>query len=96
MGEENLGTETEQTNTPTNGTGGGKDSGTDRDDSDNNSESSSDHGSDNEREKNNDMPEVIQEIANLPLLQAKNKAKGEIKKFLQDAALSEEELGAEN
>ena len=69
---------------------------TDSGESGDNSESDSDSSSDNEREENNDMLENIQEIANLPLPQAQQKAEQEIEKLLKDNSISEAELDKED
>ncbi|CAG8779643.1 9603_t:CDS:2, partial [Racocetra persica] len=90
--------ETQQTNRPTseNGEEEGNDS-----DLDNHSESNSDNSSDSNpdqdgKKSDNNLPKNIQEIANLPLLQAQARARQEIEKLLKDNDISDHELNQED
>jgi len=60
-----------------------------------NSNSDYDDGSDNE-ERENELPEDVQIIAQLPLPEAKQAAKQLIEKSLKENSISEQELDKEN
>ncbi|CAJ0828783.1 19410_t:CDS:2 [Entrophospora sp. SA101] len=89
--------ETQQDEYPDHRNGG---KGTEKDDLDNNSKSGSDDNSNNipnqRGENNNELPPDIQEIANLSLPQAKQKAEQEIEKLLKDNAISGQQLDTKN
>ncbi|CFW93030.1 protein of unknown function [endosymbiont DhMRE of Dentiscutata heterogama] len=92
--------ETQQTNGPTSENGeeeGNETNDSDLDDhSESNSDNSSDSNPDQDGKSDNNLPKNIQEIANLPLLQAQARARQKIEKLLKDNDISDHELNQED